>query len=149
MALKSTVFFAPPCIYSVSRWTTNFFSKIKFLPKNSNFQKKTLQIGWNLVSGGFSTRGIRIWKNFLILVTDRYSTISRKCFKNVIFPESGPGKHFHASAMHAIDSPTRKTLVRSNISSKIDCYSQISTFYQGEHAPNFYLLGCAGTPCIF
>ena len=37
-----------------------------------------------------------------------------------VFPESGLEKFFHDSKMRAIDSPTRKTLVRSKISSKID-----------------------------
>ena len=51
-----------------------------------------------------------------------------KIAQNLVFPESGSGKHFHASAMRAIDSTTRKTLERSKISSKIDFYNQISTF---------------------
>ena len=65
----------------------------------------------------------RIWRNVLILTTGRYPTmgIPWKWFKNFVFPESG--KHFHASKMRAIDSPTRKILVGSKISSKIDFYS--------------------------
>jgi hypothetical protein len=36
---------------------------------------------------------------------------------------------FPASPMGVIDSPHRKTVGRPNISSKIDFYSQISTFF--------------------
>jgi hypothetical protein len=68
-------------------------------------------------------------KEFFILTTGGAPMrgISLKWLKLVIFPEAGPGKHLHASAMRAIDSPTRKTLIRSKVSSKIDLYSQIST----------------------
>src|SRR3569833_145880 len=51
-----------------------------------------------------------------------------KMAQKFIFPESGLKKFFHASKMCAIDSPTRKTLVGSKISSKIDFYNLISTF---------------------
>ena len=51
-----------------------------------------------------------------------------KMAKKFVFPESGLEKFFHASKMRAIDSPTRKTLIGSKISSKIDFYNQISTF---------------------
>ena len=44
-----------------------------------------------------------------------------------VFPESGLEKFFHDSKMRAIDSPTKKTLVRSKISSKIGFYNKIST----------------------
>ena len=43
-----------------------------------------------------------------------------KMAQKFVFPESGLEKFFHDSKMRAIDSPTRKTLVRSKISTKID-----------------------------
>jgi hypothetical protein len=49
-----------------------------------------------------------------------------KMAQKFVYPESGLEKFFHASKMRAIDSPTRKTLVGSKMSSKID-YNQIST----------------------
>jgi hypothetical protein len=57
-----------------------------------------------------------------------YEGYTSKMVKNVVFPESGLRKHFYVSKICAIDSPNRKILVRSKISSKIDFYSQISTF---------------------
>ncbi len=51
-----------------------------------------------------------------------------KMTQKFVFPEPGLEKFFHASKMRAIDSPTRKTLIGSKISSKIDFYNQISTF---------------------
>ena len=50
-----------------------------------------------------------------------------KMVQKFVFPESGLEKFFHDSKIRAIDSPTRKTLVGSKISSKIDFYNQIST----------------------
>ena len=48
-----------------------------------------------------------------------------KMAQKFVFPESELEKFFHDSKMRAIDSPTRKTLVRSKISLKIDFYNQI------------------------
>src|SRR6185312_8253262 len=51
-----------------------------------------------------------------------------KMAQKFVFPESELEKFFHDSKMRAIDSPIRKTLVRSKISLKIDFSNQISTF---------------------
>ena len=51
-----------------------------------------------------------------------------KMAQKFVFPESGLEKFFHDPKMRAIDATTRKTLVRSEISSKIELYSQITTF---------------------
>ena len=59
---------------------------------------------------------------------DNWKVYTPKMAQNFIFPEPGLEKFFHDSKLGAIDFPTRKTLVGSKISSKIDFYSQISTF---------------------
>jgi hypothetical protein len=41
-----------------------------------------------------------------------------KMAQKFVFPESGSGKHFHASAMRTIDSSTRKTLERAKFRQK-------------------------------
>jgi hypothetical protein len=62
-----------------------------------------------------------------------YERHTPKMSQNFAFPEPGSGKHFHAARMCAIDSPLRKTLRKSKISSKIDFCNQISTFKMRPH----------------
>jgi hypothetical protein len=62
-----------------------------------------------------------------------YERHTPKMSQNFACPEPGSEKHFHAERMCAIDSPLRKTLRKSKISSKIDFCNQISTFKIRPH----------------
>ena len=62
-----------------------------------------------------------------------YERHTPKMSQNFACPEPGSEKNFHAERMYAIDSPLRKTLRKSKLSSKIDFCNQISTFKIRPH----------------
>jgi hypothetical protein len=54
---------------------------------------------------GFFDMGNMNLKEFFDFDHEKATLRGVYCLKNVVFPESGSGKHFHDSAMRAIDSP--------------------------------------------
>ena len=124
-----------PPEYKISAWRT--FWKFDFSTpwgKKSIF-KKFSKFAEILYTVGFFDTENTYLKEFFDFDHWKlpYERHTPKMSQNFACPEPGSDKHFHAERMCAIDSPLRKTLRKSKLSSKIDFCNQISTFKIRPH----------------